>query len=404
MTTTTTTTAAGVSAATAEAISAAAKASQPPGPRRVVVHPLVLLSVVDHYNRVAKGTSKRVVGMLLGQANGDVVNVANSFAVPFEEDEKNPGIWFLDHSYAEKMAHMFKKVNARELVVGWYHTGPKLAGSDLEINSVLRRLCANPSVPSVLVVVDVQQKKRASGQSSSVTEEIADTMMNIDIFGDGSNSGKDAAELPTEAYFSAVDVHNDGKANSETFFHIQSEIGAEEAEEIGVEHLLRDIKDEAAGSLSVRVTQRLNSLKGLQNRLSEIGSYLDDVVTGRLPNNQRVIQQLQNVLNLLPNLHLDVPLNLPVTKASKSTLNNDSSAASIEQVGGGISSEANSAVKTFASRTNDHYLIMYIASLVRTVIGLHDLIDNKLQNIEKKSTSADDESTKTKESAAEPKK
>ena len=33
----------------------------------VVVHPLVLLSCVDHFNRVAKDTKKRVVGVLLGE-------------------------------------------------------------------------------------------------------------------------------------------------------------------------------------------------------------------------------------------------------------------------------------------------------------------------------------------------
>ena len=33
----------------------------------VSVHPLVLLSVVDHYNRVAKDTRKRAVGILLGE-------------------------------------------------------------------------------------------------------------------------------------------------------------------------------------------------------------------------------------------------------------------------------------------------------------------------------------------------
>ncbi|CAF4848529.1 unnamed protein product, partial [Rotaria socialis] len=34
---------------------------------KVVVHPLVLLSVVDHFNRMGKiGNSQRVVGVLLG--------------------------------------------------------------------------------------------------------------------------------------------------------------------------------------------------------------------------------------------------------------------------------------------------------------------------------------------------
>jgi hypothetical protein len=37
-----------------------------PPPTSVIVHPLVLLSATDHYMRVAKDTSKRVVGVLLG--------------------------------------------------------------------------------------------------------------------------------------------------------------------------------------------------------------------------------------------------------------------------------------------------------------------------------------------------
>lgn len=77
----------------------------------MIVHPLVLLSVTDHAARSASGARKRVVGVLLGQDNGKVVNVANSFAVPFEEDEKDPRTWYLDHDYIQSMNEMFKKVN-----------------------------------------------------------------------------------------------------------------------------------------------------------------------------------------------------------------------------------------------------------------------------------------------------
>lgn len=51
-----------------------------PSPETVTVHPLVLLSVVDHYNRVAKDTKKRVVGVLLGSVSKGEVDVTNSFA------------------------------------------------------------------------------------------------------------------------------------------------------------------------------------------------------------------------------------------------------------------------------------------------------------------------------------
>jgi 26S proteasome regulatory subunit N8 len=55
----------------------------------VTMHPLVLLSAADHYHRVARGTRKRVVGVLLGYVSKGNVDCTNSFAVPFEEDSKN---------------------------------------------------------------------------------------------------------------------------------------------------------------------------------------------------------------------------------------------------------------------------------------------------------------------------
>lgn len=51
----------------------------------VAVHPLVLLSVVDHASRITKGAKKRVVGVLLGEetskpSGSSELNVTNSFA------------------------------------------------------------------------------------------------------------------------------------------------------------------------------------------------------------------------------------------------------------------------------------------------------------------------------------
>lgn len=48
------------------------------------VHPLVLLSIVDHFNRVnLKQRNKRVVGALLGTVSDNVIEVVNSYAIPF---------------------------------------------------------------------------------------------------------------------------------------------------------------------------------------------------------------------------------------------------------------------------------------------------------------------------------
>ena len=76
----------------------------------------MLLSVADHHGRtISRGSSKRVIGVLLGQDLGKTINVANSFGIPFEEDERDPKTWFLDHNYIEGMYSMFKKVNGKSL-------------------------------------------------------------------------------------------------------------------------------------------------------------------------------------------------------------------------------------------------------------------------------------------------
>lgn len=127
--------------------------------------------------------------------------------------------------------------------------------------------------------------------------------------------------------------------------HVPSEIVAEEAEEIGVEHLLRDIKDNAVGTLSTRISAQLGSLAGLQGRLEEIRDYLEKVVSGKLPVNHQIIYNLQDIFNLLPNL------------------------------------EAPDMVKAFSTKTNDQLLMIYLSSLIRAVIALHNLIDNKIENL-----------------------
>ncbi|KAL3838395.1 hypothetical protein ACJIZ3_022986 [Penstemon smallii] len=288
---------------------------------KVVVHPLVLLSIVDHYNRVARDTRKRVVGVLLGTSYKGTVDVVNSYAVPFEEDDRDPSIWFLDHNYHESMFSMFRRINAKEHVVGWYSTGPKLKENDLNVHGLFNDYVPNP----VLVIIDVQPKELG---------------------------------IPTKAYYAVEEVKENATQKSQkVFVHVPSEIAAHEVEEIGncrlnmwfyfllshllfhqgrmiylpmflhylyvflfshticlllplillitgVEHLLRDVKDTTISTLATEVTGKLAALKGLDARLKEIRSYLDLVIEGKLPLNHEILYHLQDVFNLLPNLNV----------------------------------------------------------------------------------------------------
>jgi 26S proteasome regulatory subunit N8 len=64
---------------------------------------------------------------------------------------------------------------------------------------------------------------------------------------------------------------------------------------------------------------------------------------GNLPINNQITYNLQNIFNLLPNLNVD------------------------------------ELVKSMLVKTNDMYLVMYISSLVRSIIALHGLLINKIQ-------------------------
>lgn len=195
---------------------------------------------------------------------------------------------------------------AREKIIGWYHTGPRLRETDLDIHQLLSTYCDNPPV---LVICEVQPKEMG---------------------------------LPVHAYHAVDEVREDGTEKSRRVFaNLATEVGATEAEEIGVEHLLRDVKDATLSTLSADVGEMVTGLRGLRSRLQEVQAYLEAVVEGKLPINHDIMRNLQDMFNLLPNLN--------VAELTKS----------------------------FAMESNDMMMVVYVSSLIRSVVALHNLIDNK---------------------------
>jgi 26S proteasome regulatory subunit N8 len=144
--------------------------------------------------------------------------------------------------------------------------------------------------------------------------------------------------------------------------HTPSIIEAEEAEEIGVEHLLRDIRDVAVGTLSTRITSQLQSLQGLHLRLRDIGHYLQKVLDGTLPVNHAILGNLQDVFNLLPNLSTPKPSSR-IPNGIDAPITNNSELAHAMSI-----------------KTNDQLMAIYLSSLIRAITAFHDLIENKIQN------------------------
>merc|ERR1712023_250511 len=71
--------------------------------------------------------------------------------------------------------------------------------------------------------------------------------------------------------------------------------------------------------------------------------YLQNVLDGRIPVNNQIIYNMQTILNLLPNLN-------------------------VEEL-----------ARAMMMKTNDMHLVIYLASLIRCVVALHDLVNNKIE-------------------------
>lgn len=212
--------------------------------QHIVVHPLVLLSILDHYTRM---DSPRVAGLILGSGEEEV-HITNSFAVPFEEDE-NENAWFFDTSFQQNMFELFKKIHSNEKILGWYHSGTNLHKNDSEITASLLNLVPNP----VLLIVDIHSEKNG---------------------------------FPIKVF----------QLHGSDLLHVSSCIEAEEAEEVGVEHLIRDIKyNNYEKNKAIK-----ESLTNYAKSLETIEGYLGNVISGKMQKNSKILSHLQMCLNDIP--------------------------------------------------------------------------------------------------------
>jgi 26S proteasome regulatory subunit N8 len=85
-------------------------------------------------------------------------------------------------------------------------------------------------------------------------------------------------------------------------------------------------------------------LKGLTKSLYDVRAYLDKLLANKLPINHQILSHIQDIFNLLPD----------VTQQDLT--------------------------KSIYVKTNDEMLLVYLSSLIRSIIALHNLIMNKIQN------------------------
>ncbi|KPP78549.1 eukaryotic translation initiation factor 3 subunit F-like [Scleropages formosus] len=106
----------------------------------VKIHPVVLSSIADSYERRNEGAS-RVIGTLLGTIDKHTVEVTNCFSVPHNESEDEVAV---DMEFAKNMYELHKKVSPSEVIVGWYATGYDITEHSVLIHEYYSREAQNP--------------------------------------------------------------------------------------------------------------------------------------------------------------------------------------------------------------------------------------------------------------------
>ncbi|KAL1235444.1 Eukaryotic translation initiation factor 3 subunit [Trichinella pseudospiralis] len=125
----------------------------------VRVHPVVILSIVDAYERRdSKVTvNNRGVGSLLGYYEKNAVEIVNCYAVKYQaiRDE-----CLFDKNMNKEMFDMNQLANPYESIVGWYTTSNEIHDSDQTLHDfymsvVQKKTVGRDNIPVIHLVVDM---------------------------------------------------------------------------------------------------------------------------------------------------------------------------------------------------------------------------------------------------------
>lgn len=244
----------------------------------VEVHPLVLLSVLDHHTRRQEGAG-RVIGTLLGRRDGSKVEVTNCFAVPHAERGDEVAI---GKDFNRQMLSLHLRANRKESVVGWYATAlpPDDDGGDTGAKCV--------ADTSSLI---------HEFYAGECRDDPVHLVVDTSLCGDG---------IGLKAYESTpVQVRGEPLANM--FHEIRMGLKSSDCEKIVVDKMVKKSypefakEGETVGKSELRV-----SVERLLEMLEVASEYVDRVVDGSVPADDETGMKIADTLSTVPRIRKEV--------------------------------------------------------------------------------------------------
>jgi len=240
--------------------------SENQGSLNVLLHPLVIVNISEHYTRIRAqhNTGVPVFGAIMGVQDGRRVEVFNSFEILVNEADNT-----LDDQYLEtKLANftaisVFKKLH----LIGWYTTGCEITDAHI----VVHRQIMKSNEGALFLLLDPSPKASAR-------------------------------ELPISLYEPVMELSSSDQQNV-AFAKIGFALATEEAERIGVDHVAKQLGS-TGSSQSSEVTMHMlthrSAMEMLRERIIIIRNYLVAVNEGKLPRNNQILREINALSSRLP--------------------------------------------------------------------------------------------------------
>ncbi|CAJ1914327.1 unnamed protein product [Cylindrotheca closterium] len=237
----------------------------------VIVHPMVLLHVLDHHTR-RQEASGRVIGTLLGRRDGKTVEITNCFAVPHAERGEEVAI---GKDFNKQMLALHMRAYRKEAVVGWYASSALEDGQgDLiaDTSSLIHEFYAGEADEGdpIHLVVDTRLKEDAISVRA----------------------------------FKSTPVVVQGEPLANLFHEISLTMESTEPEAICLNKMVKD--ENPAPKEGEQVEPLLLSMEKLYKLLETATEYVDSVVEGKITPDAEVGRQIADTLATVPRIRPEV--------------------------------------------------------------------------------------------------
>ncbi|KAK3719876.1 hypothetical protein RRG08_040176 [Elysia crispata] len=229
------------------------------------VHPVVLFSIIDAYERRNEG-AKRVIGTLLGSVEKNIIEITNCFAVPHNESDDEVAV---DIEYARNMYELHKKVNNNENIIGWFSTGLEVSVHSVLIHDYYSRETKNP----IHMTVDAHVK---------------------------------GGKMSIKAYLSTM-IGVPGKTTGTMFTPVQVEHISYAPEQVGVETLMKGKYNplERVVQPQSDLQQVETSSEWIRGMLAQVTQYVDDVLAGKIQSDNQTGRYLLDLVTSVPHIEAE---------------------------------------------------------------------------------------------------